>query len=59
MYRFSREGREIAVISLFAAPFARVGDYMIHVKFISKSSLKIKSVKLSYSHSQGLKFTKM
>ena len=25
MYRFSREGREIAVISLFAAPFARVG----------------------------------
>ena len=26
MYRFSPEGREIAVISLFAAPFARVGD---------------------------------
>ena len=26
MYRFSREGREIAVISLFAAPFARVGE---------------------------------
>ena len=40
MYRFSREGREIAVISLFAAPFARVGDYQKYGnKNVSPNSL--------------------
>ena len=34
MYRFSREGREIAVISLFAAPFARVGAYAMWWKLL-------------------------
>ena len=49
MYRFSREGREIAVISLFAAPFARVGVVQVMQKIYLHLHIPPVAVKITYN----------